>query len=527
MLKVVLADDEKKVVLLLQKLIDWEKQGYEIVGIANDGIRALELVKEKQPHLLITDIRMPGCDGIELIRQARAFQPNIHFIVISGYRQFEYAQNALKYGVEDYLLKPLKKDDLSNILLRIREKLGEEAELEYQLKKSEEQRQRMLLSVLKSCVDRQQDFLSLDQVNEEFGFHFIDGYYCSVLIKPDISDGEEHSDGYRIMMQHSLEIVRREVSLVFEESAVSIWKEGIAAILNSKEYQIVDVKQCFTRIRKEIEKQRDLFWDIRISVFLGSKKTEMEQLMESMKEALWLCKDRICQNQTWRYAASEDIDFHQRYQMDSAQKKRFRETVEYLNEDQFEKELTKSFHKILQDKRLSGQMLEDWFHEIADACVSEMEQNRKSAELFLEKLQENFWYCTNTKEVFQLLQRSIQQKIRQLNEEKALQEARPITEAKKYIQEHYQEALRLEEVSSAIGFNATYFSTLFKKETGQNFMDYLTELRINKAKELLCEADISVSDAAEMVGYRDLKYFSRLFKKTTGISPSDYKKLYR
>ncbi|MFR8736276.1 MAG: helix-turn-helix domain-containing protein, partial [Butyricicoccus sp.] len=91
----------------------------------------------------------------------------------------------------------------------------------------------------------------------------------------------------------------------------------------------------------------------------------------------------------------------------------------------------------------------------------------------------------------------------------------------------YQEALRLEDVSSAVGFNATYFSAMFKKETGQNFMDYLTELRMNKAKELLCSDENSVQDVADQIGYRDLKYFSRLFKKTTGISPSEYKKLYR
>ena len=109
----------------------------------------------------------------------------------------------------------------------------------------------------------------------------------------------------------------------------------------------------------------------------------------------------------------------------------------------------------------------------------------------------------------------------------ALREMRPITEAKHYIQQHYQEALRLEDVSTAVGFNATYFSTLFKKETGQNFMDYLTELRISKAKELLCGEELSVQDVAEQVGYRDLKYFSRLFKKLTGVSPSDYKKLYK
>ena len=125
MLKVILADDEKKVIFLLQRLIDWEQMGYEIVGIAHDGLSALRLIEETQPHLLVTDIRMPGCSGIDLIRQARELQPTLHCIIISGYREFEYAQKAIKYGVEDYLLKPLKKDELYSILLRIRDKLGE------------------------------------------------------------------------------------------------------------------------------------------------------------------------------------------------------------------------------------------------------------------------------------------------------------------------------------------------------------------------------------------------------------------
>ena len=145
MLRVVLADDENKVILLMQKLIDWGALGYEIVGTANDGLRALELVREKQPHLLITDVRMPGCDGIELIQRAKALQPKLHFIVISGYRKFEYAQNALKYGVEDYLLKPLKQEELTGILLRLKEKMGQEAALEFQLKRSGEHQQELLL----------------------------------------------------------------------------------------------------------------------------------------------------------------------------------------------------------------------------------------------------------------------------------------------------------------------------------------------------------------------------------------------
>ena len=156
-----------------------------------------------------------------------------------------------------------------------------------------------------------------------------------------------------------------------------------------------------------------------------------------------------------------------------------------------------------------------------------MQQNGQAEERFEENMEEKFWLCTDAQSVLQLLRQDISRELRRLGDERSLREMRPITEAKHYMQQHYRESLRLEDVSSAVGFNATYFSTLFKKETGQNFVDYLTELRISKAKELLCGDVLSVQDVAEMVGYSDLKYFSRLFKKATGVSPSDYKKLYK
>ena len=130
MLRVVIADDEPKVNLLLQKIVNWEALGFEIVGTAQDGIRALELIKKENPDLVMTDIRMPGCDGMELIRQAKEANPDVMFIVVSGYRQFEYARTALKYGVEDYLLKPVKADELTRLLKNIYEKKSEQIKME-------------------------------------------------------------------------------------------------------------------------------------------------------------------------------------------------------------------------------------------------------------------------------------------------------------------------------------------------------------------------------------------------------------
>lgn len=246
-----------------------------------------------------------------------------------------------------------------------------------------------------------------------------------------------------------------------------------------------------------------------------------------MREALWLCRDRLCLAQSWRDAEREPPAFERRYQMETARKKSVQAAAECLDEERLKQELDESHEALLFQTDLNGQMLEDWFDQALEACLYGMRQAGRVEEQFPAEMEESFWSCGDAQSVLQALREGVSRQIGQLRDERSLRETRPITDAKRYIQQHYQEALRLEDVSSAAGFNATYFSTLFKKETGQNFMDYLTDLRIGKAKELLSGDGLSVQDVAEMVGYRDLKYFSKLFKKVTGVSPSDYKKLYR
>ena len=407
MLRVVLADDENKVILLMQKLIDWEKLGYEIVGTANDGLRALELVREKQPHLLITDVRMPGCDGIELIQRAKALQPKLHFIVVSGYRKFEYAQNALKYGVEDYLLKPLKQEELTGILLRLKDKLGEEAVLELQLKRSGERRQELVLEALKSAAERGEPFLSARQADTEYGFRFAGGVYFAALVRVDVAGALQYRDGVAILLRHALEIVRREVGVLADECAAAVEKEGVAVLACLRSYRAVEVKQCFTKIRKEIENQRDLFWNIRATVCLGSRCDELEHCGASMRQALWLCRDRLCRPQPWRDAETEPPVSEQRWQMDAARKKSFQVAAECLDEARFAQELEESFRVLEALPELNGQMVEDWFRQVVEACLYGMRQSGEIRERFREELDEDFWLCGDTQEVYRLLHKTI------------------------------------------------------------------------------------------------------------------------
>ena len=121
-MKVLIADDEINIILLIKSLIDRKKTAVEIIGEAGDGITALEMVRRLKPDVVITDIRMPGMSGMDLIRHVREEQIPVEFVIISGYSEFEYARSAIQYGVSDYLLKPIKQAELMETLEKIREK---------------------------------------------------------------------------------------------------------------------------------------------------------------------------------------------------------------------------------------------------------------------------------------------------------------------------------------------------------------------------------------------------------------------
>ena len=525
MLKVVLADDEKKIIFLLKKLINWEELGYEIAGVAGDGIHALELVRDLQPDVLLTDIKMPGCDGIELIRQAKELQKDIHAIIISGYREFEYAQNALKYGVEDYLLKPLKKDEISRILLKIRGSAEEKQLSDHRQKKTAEKREELMLLHLKECAADGKAFPEYRQLNEEYGFSFCDGCYYVLAVKPDIASGWSRAEEVQVLMQHSLEVVRQEIPAIAEEFAAAVFPEGILLVIQNRSYSSVDVHQVLTRIRKGIEKQRDLFWSVRVTIAVGSVHQTSAALPDSMRAALWLCRDRICSSQLMRVAKTDYHEPVRQYHMESFVKRRFRSNCELLDEERFERELMDSCDTLRELDGLSGSMVEDWFQNVLEVSLSGMQA--AGTRSFVDRMSRDFWYCASLDEVYELLLKGLKGKMQELRERREVTENRPIAKAKEYMQQHFREECKLEDVSAWVGFNTTYFSTFFKKETGTSFTDYLTQLRISKAKELLCRADLTIQDVCEEVGYRDMKYFSRLFKKNAGITPSEYRKMYQ
>ncbi len=192
MLKVLIADDEEKICQLIEKLIDWQALDMKLSGVANNGIEALERIEALSPDVVITDIRMPGYDGLDLVKKTRELNVGVEFVIISGYRHFEYAQTAIKYGVSDYLLKPIKKQELTETLEKIRVRYNEKSEqLTYEervrlARKSDAERLRTTWFSNVLYRDRsEQDCSSLEEINKQYYYQLKQGCFQIVCVKFD------------------------------------------------------------------------------------------------------------------------------------------------------------------------------------------------------------------------------------------------------------------------------------------------------------------------------------------------------
>lgn len=184
MLKVLIADDEEKICQLIQKLIDWESLGMGIAGVANNGIEAFEMIENQMPDVVVTDIRMPGYDGLDLVKKTRELGLGVEFVIISGYRHFEYAQTAIKFGVSDYLLKPIRKDELTETLRKIKiryeeknEQITYEERVRLAMKSDVERLRTTWFSNILYRERREQDNSCLEEINEQYYYKMQPGVF--------------------------------------------------------------------------------------------------------------------------------------------------------------------------------------------------------------------------------------------------------------------------------------------------------------------------------------------------------------
>lgn len=535
-MKVIIADDEEKICQLIQALVDWNSLEMEVVAIVHNGIEALEAIDKYEPNIVITDIRMPGYDGLEMIRRAKELHSSVEFIIISGYRHFEYAQNAIKYGVKDYLLKPIKKVEIMDTLSKMRdnylevtERLSVEEKNVLSLKNNLDKLRRTFFPDLLLRKNELKDNKTLERINKEYHYQFQKGYFQIVLIQVDgIKFDSVNSNTYVQDKLHKA-ILKKIGHNCYDFQDLYENNQSVV-ILNYAEKNRKIIRKSLKVLLDELLLQKEIFEKMKITIGVGIAQSNIGNLYTSLKTSKWAIEQRILlgvnkviegENVSSNELANSSLFYNFN--------KKFEEAIDSLLDSKIEEAFEYLELSLKSMKRITGHDIIQMAKEAMNLYLICMRQNKlpiKNTEGYFEKVCMDIENCISMEEIFKYLKKTIMDSFNQVIALKKAEDNKPIRDAKQYMKQHFNEAISLEIISNQVGFNATYFSSLFKKETGKTFSEYLSQIRMEKAKELLKETNQSVATICEEVGYSDTKHFTKLFTKYTNLKPNEYRKIY-
>lgn len=536
MIKVLIADDEEKVCTLIYKLVNWQDFGMEVVATVYNGIEALERIKELAPDVVITDIRMPGYDGIELIAKAKEINDHIEFIIISGYRHFEYAQSAIKYGVSDYLLKPIKKEELTDTLEKIRllclrrsEQLSAQEQLRLRLQDdTSKQREQLLVDFL---LNSSKEITSLEELNQRYCFEFVKGIFQLVAIKIDCLFEDFNADSTKVLSEKASKILDTILRDSCREMEIFCQDTVVYAVLNYSSENHLSLRRQLKAVMSELLVQQTVFGKVCFTLCVGKQVEDVHMLPQCFMSA----KDAVFQrlvDGTGKMIddtpAVEYILINQELLLGDF-RRRLSQAVELLDLQAALAAVGALASVVPINEKTKGSQIFKLVlaaGEMFMVSIKNIQYNVEIPAEIHEQFKIRLSLCGTVEQLFEALSLLIRTQIDFILQENRQADNRPIRMAKEYIQKNYMNPIGLEEISAMVGFNLSYFSVLFKKETGKNFLEYLSEVRISNAKELLRETNLSITEICTRVGYLDQKHFIATFKKYAGIKPGEFRKLY-
>lgn len=524
MCKVLIVDDEAYICKLIENLIDWNDLGMWITGVANDGLTAYEMLAEHRPDIVISDIRMAGFDGIELIQHAREAGLDTNFVFISGYRHFEYVKSAMKYGAVDYLLKPINKEELTRVLLHIKERLAERTQ---HLKQKEEIRQmrrknrqlagRQLIEYLNKEEKADLGMLQssgLFMDNQKARFAVLKIFYG-------------HGEAGQMQTDFVIKKISQDLEMSCMEGGRMIFAENedeLTVLLLFPDERAEAAEDLFAGLWTRYKRFILEYGNYCIAVGCGPEVDDTARLQEALRAAyqalnMRLLRDADSQIEV-RQVLPKTLSFQEVF---SGERRELSAALAAFNYEKLKLVLERKFDAVRKDCRAIPENLFDGLDMVAD-CIREEYGNVSAAEL------ERVRLLPRREGTFQQMKKELLHLVKEIMdasyEEKRYQEEQPIRIAKRYVEENYSGNVSLEGAADLAGLNPNYFSLLFKRIAGKNFSEYLTEWRMEEAKKLLRTTTKNMSEIADAVGYKDAKYFSKLFTKSVGIKPNEYRKLY-
>lgn len=535
-IKVFLVEDEMVIRRGIKNSIDWEKEGYIFCGEASDGELAYPMIIKEKPDILITDIRMPFMDGLELCKLVKKELPNIKILILSGYDEFDYAKEAIRLGVTEYLLKPISSGKLLEALNGVSESIRREKEdkdlvrkyMEEMRENTEHEKQKFFEQMIAGNLSMA-DAL---ETGKKYEMNLSAGMYNLLLFRFTLVEENRKSGELLGEAEYAIEKLTERLEYVFEfQRDVEGW--AFLLMADNEEQMSERVKE----LSKDLEEIMKNYSIITYFGGIGQPVARLRELEESFREAERALAARFTMELN-RIISVEDI--------------RMAQNVDTLDDI----EIT-SFGEIEKTRTMLEKFLnngaEDEIDEFVDVYINELpEENLKSVLMrqyiimdayivmmsFCEKIEgiegemqaqseelKNSMKTIQTLEEIKNYIRMLLKKIIGVRDTISGRRYSDIIEiAKDQIRKTYMsDEISLNTIAAEVGMSPSYFSSIFSKEMGKTFVEYLTEIRMDRAKELLMCSSMKTSEIGYEVGYKDPHYFSYIFKKTQNCTPKEFR----
>lgn len=533
MFKVLIVDDEPYIRKGLVNIINWKQYDCEVCGEAGDGVEGLEKMETFQPDIIFVDINMPEINGLTMIRRAKDLLPESKFIILTGYREFSYLQEAIKLGAYDYILKPSKIEEISDVLKKAVMELKYVREIENErlkLQKNFEEsipilKEKLLFDIINGTQ------LGPEEMDTQLALYGIDfSDYVVMIVQMDEDPTNQEEAYQRQLYQFGIiNTVKDIFSDVYEVEKIVLNTKEVAFVVQPLGQERDTIHKVDTYV-EDMQKLIQSCFDFSVTVAISTVGENVHELNEKAKE----CYDGL--SYTFYLGKSsiilyKDLDTFYKSEDPSEfehHEKKLIHAIRTGNEENVRRILDAIRHDI-EEKRGEPEQVKNFYWNLIYSInhmrmsIKILENDQKKQADNLTSLYQLIEKSTNIDELQELLEEVAKTIVGRINQYNKNNINVVLQNAIAYIHEHYNLPITLNELAEHTYVSTYYLSRMFSKELGKTFVDYLNEVRIEEAKDLLQDNGFKAYEVAERVGISDAHYFSKLFKKYTSLTPTEFK----
>ncbi|MBE5040186.1 response regulator [Ructibacterium gallinarum] len=532
MYQVFVVDDEPSARLGLCEYFPWEKYGCRVAGEAEDGKQAWEKIREEKPDIVLTDVKMPNMDGLELAALISRELPDTKIIFISGYSDVRYLKEAFHVAAVDYIFKPINLKEVEKVIQKVTGSLGDRQKQKAMILQMETQllqsmpflKEKFFMALIRDSDFREEE---LKKKMEFLNVRFPSGNLYYILIvsvdsAAEVFGGRSERES-QLLSFAVLNVVQELLEKYFIGYSFEDSRGEYVCIVCPRRGQ----EEQLLLLAEEIRENLAQFLELSTTVGIGSPAEELCELRHSYIKAARAVEQRLFMGQN-RIIVTEDEDRPEQdwYQIDFRRPERLSDFLQNGDYGSAKKEIMDFFGEIGRHHEMPKWYIQSLCMNLLllpDQLLYEYGGREAAKEQEIPQEIERFYKIETVREMERFIADRYQAVCSFFEGRRNSKQRALIRKIQEVIQERYAENLTINQIADEVYFSATYLSFLFKQETGETINDYITSVRMEKAKEMLSDPAIKSYEVCRAVGYQDAGYFSKLFKKYTGCSPSQYR----